>query len=49
MVLGELYLPLSLRGDEGNTGGHQKKRGVRKLLEQEKAIDARARKKHRCP
>jgi hypothetical protein len=27
----------------------KKKRGVRKLLEQEKAIDARARKKHRCP
>jgi hypothetical protein len=37
MVLRELYLPLSLRGDEGNIGGHQKKRekywrtaGVRK-------------------
>jgi hypothetical protein len=26
MVLGELYLPLSLRGDEGNIGGHKKKR-----------------------
>jgi len=25
MVLGELYLPLSLRGDERNIGGHQKK------------------------
>jgi hypothetical protein len=25
MVLGELYLPLSLRGDEGNISGHKKK------------------------
>jgi hypothetical protein len=34
MVLGELYLPLSLRGDEGNIGGHQKKgRGIGELLE----------------
>jgi hypothetical protein len=24
MVLGELYLPLSLREDEGNIGGHKK-------------------------
>jgi hypothetical protein len=24
MVLGELYLPLSLTGDEENIGGHQK-------------------------
>jgi hypothetical protein len=28
MVLEELYLPLSLRGDEGNIGGHQKKGDV---------------------
>ena len=26
MVLGELYLYFSLRGDEENIGGHQKKR-----------------------
>jgi hypothetical protein len=32
-----LYLPLSLRGDEENIGGH-KKRGIGKLLEQEKSI-----------
>jgi hypothetical protein len=25
MVLGKFYLPLSLRGDEGNISGHQKK------------------------
>jgi hypothetical protein len=24
MVLGELYLPFSLRGDKENIGGHQK-------------------------
>jgi hypothetical protein len=28
VVLGELYLPLSLRGDEGNIGDNQKKREV---------------------
>jgi hypothetical protein len=28
MVLGELYLPLSLRGDEKNIGGHQKKEEI---------------------
>jgi hypothetical protein len=33
MVLGELYLPLSLRGDEENIGGHKKERGIGKLLE----------------
>jgi hypothetical protein len=35
MVLGELYLPLSLRGDEENIGGHKKKRerGIGELLE----------------
>jgi hypothetical protein len=39
MVLEELYLPLSLRGDEGNIGDHQKKgRGIGELLEQEKSI-----------
>jgi hypothetical protein len=40
MVLGELYLSLSLRGDEENIGGHQKKRywGT-----------AEARKKHSYP
>jgi hypothetical protein len=39
MILEELYLPLSLRGDEGNIGGHQKKeRGIEKLLEQRKNI-----------
>jgi hypothetical protein len=35
VVLVELYLPLSLRGDEGNIGGNQKKeRGIGELLEQ---------------
>jgi hypothetical protein len=36
VVLGELYLPLSLRGDEGNIGGYPKKkgRGIGELLEQ---------------
>jgi hypothetical protein len=39
MVLRELYLPLSLREDEGNIGDHQKKqRGIGELLEQEKSI-----------
>jgi hypothetical protein len=38
MVLGELYLPFSLRGDAGNIGGHKKKRGIGELLEQEKSI-----------
>jgi hypothetical protein len=33
-----LYLPLSLRGDEENIGGHKKWRGIGKLLEQEKNI-----------
>jgi hypothetical protein len=28
MVLEELYLPLSLRGDEGNIDGHKKKREI---------------------
>jgi hypothetical protein len=28
MILGELYLPLSLRGDERNIGGHKKKKEV---------------------
>jgi hypothetical protein len=28
MVLGDLYLPLSLRGDEENISGHQKKGDV---------------------
>jgi hypothetical protein len=37
-VLGELYLPLSLRGDEKNIGGHKKWRGIGKLLKQEKNI-----------
>jgi hypothetical protein len=37
MILGEFYLPFSLRGDEGNIGDH-KKRGIRELLEQEKSI-----------
>jgi hypothetical protein len=35
MILGELYLSISLRGDEGNIGGH-KKRGIGELLKQEK-------------
>jgi hypothetical protein len=26
MILGELYLPLSLRGDERNIGNHKKKK-----------------------
>jgi hypothetical protein len=26
MILGDLYLPLSLRGDQRNIGGHKKKR-----------------------
>ena len=40
MVLEELYLPLSLRRDEKNIGGHKKKgRGIEELLEQEKSID----------
>jgi hypothetical protein len=38
MVLGELYLPLSLRGDERNISGHQKKERCWELLEQEKSI-----------
>jgi hypothetical protein len=38
MVLGELYLPFSLRGDEGNIGGHKKRRDIGELLEQEKSI-----------
>jgi hypothetical protein len=42
MVLGELYLPLSLRGDEKNIGGHQKKR-------ERYWRTARVRKKHSCP
>ena len=41
MVLGELYLPLSLRGDERNIGGHQKRKMYWELLEQEK--------KYSCP
>jgi hypothetical protein len=28
MVLGELYLPLCLRGDERNIGGYKKKKEV---------------------
>jgi hypothetical protein len=54
MVLGKLYLPLSLREDKGNIGGHQKKRrGIVELLEQEKNIvvpnmTVRWRKKHSC-
>jgi hypothetical protein len=37
MILGELYLSLSLRGDDENIGGHKKQgRGIRELLEQEK-------------
>jgi hypothetical protein len=28
MILGELYLPLFLRGNEKNIGGHQKKREI---------------------
>jgi hypothetical protein len=27
MILGELYLPLSLRGDERNIGDHKKRKG----------------------
>jgi hypothetical protein len=38
MVLGELYLSLSLRGDEKNIDGHKKRRGIGELLEQEKYI-----------
>jgi hypothetical protein len=38
MVLGELYLPLSLRRDERNIDGHKKGRGIEKLLEQERSI-----------
>jgi hypothetical protein len=33
MVLRELYLPLSLRGDEGNIGCHKKRRSIGELLE----------------
>jgi hypothetical protein len=37
MVLGELYLSFSLRGDEVNIGDHQKKgRSIGELLEQKK-------------
>jgi hypothetical protein len=36
MILGELYLPFSLRGDERNISGHQKKERCWELLEQEK-------------
>ena len=39
MVLEELYLPLSFRGDEKNIGDHQKKKkSIEKLPEQEKKI-----------
>jgi hypothetical protein len=39
LSLRELYLPLSLRGDEKNIGGHKKKgRGIGELLEQEKSM-----------
>jgi hypothetical protein len=38
MVLGKLYLLLSLRGDERNIDGHKKRRDIRELLEQEKSI-----------
>jgi hypothetical protein len=41
MVLGELYLSLSLREDEGNISGHQKKGEV--------LGTAGARKKHNSP
>ena len=39
MVLGELYLPLSLRGDEEILVATKKARGIGELLEQEKSID----------
>jgi hypothetical protein len=38
MVLGKLYLLLSLRGDEENIDGHKKRRDIGELLEQEKSI-----------
>jgi hypothetical protein len=38
MVVGELYLPFSLREDEENIGGHKKRRGIGELLQQEKSI-----------
>jgi hypothetical protein len=38
MVLGELYLSFSLRGDKGNISGHKKGRGIEELLEKEKNI-----------
>jgi hypothetical protein len=41
IVLGELYLPLSLRGDEENIGGHQKNERYWGT--------AGARKKYSCP
>jgi hypothetical protein len=36
MILGELYLSLSLRGDEGNI--NDQKRGIEELLEQVKKL-----------
>jgi hypothetical protein len=36
IVLGELYLPLCLRGYEGNIGSHKKGRDIRELLEKKK-------------
>ena len=41
VILGELYLPLSLRGDEENTGSHKKKERYRGIIG--------ARKKYSCP
>jgi hypothetical protein len=32
VVLEELYLPLSLRGDGENISGHKKKKGIGELL-----------------
>jgi len=36
MALEELYLPLSLSGDERNISGHKKERGIGGLLEKKK-------------
>jgi len=41
IVLEELYLPLSLRGEEGNIGGHQEREEV--------LGNCWSKKKHSCP
>ena len=38
MVLGKLYLPLSLRGDERNIGGHKKEREILGDAKEEKVV-----------